>query len=397
MLRWLAEPPRRVAGGTGDRVTRAPDEECGRGAPGVLTAGARSTAGQRHVAQHEGMVGSPMAYAESKSFGRRGLVLAALGGAAAFGLSACGPDDDSTGRTPQRSQQPTTRDFKTAGGTTVEIPARPRRVVCTSYQMAAPLLDVGYTPAAAAEIPNLETFISGDVLTKYQALPSIGSWVEINIEKVLAAKPDLILVNGVPGYTDPLMKEYPKIAPALVLMAEKTSDWTKVAIQAADAVGRKAEAEKLRTQYTERAAGLKRDYADVLERTKWSMLYEVSYGEGQWSLLYPDGWIGVILQDIGVRFGHATMGQTGTGKAYSLEQLTLIDDSDVIVAQADNTGALVKPMRALTGKPGWENLQAVKAEAVFPMPNFYTVSYSSALAVLDTLEGILTKLRSRPS
>jgi iron complex transport system substrate-binding protein len=337
-----------------------------------------------------------MAYAESKSLGRRGLLLGAVGGAAAFGLPGCGPENEPTPAGRKTSQPPTTREFKTARGT-VEIPSRPRRVVCTSYQMAAPLLDVGYTPVAAAEIPNLETFVGGDVLKEYQALPSIGSWVEINIEKVLAAKPDLILVNGVPGYTDPLMKEYPKIAPALVLMAEKTSDWTKVAIDAADAVGRKAEAEKLRTQYTERAAELKSDYADVLERTKWSMLYEVSFGEGQWSLLYPDGWIGVILQDAGVRFGHATMGKSGTGKAYSLEQLTLIDDSDVFVAQADDTGTLVKPMQALTGKPGWENLRAVMAEQVFPMPNFYTVSYSSALAVLDTLEGILTKLRSRAS
>jgi iron complex transport system substrate-binding protein len=319
-----------------------------------------------------------MAYAESTSLGRRGLLLGAQGGAAAFGLPACGPDDEPSGRTSPRPKQPTTREFKTADGTTVEIPTRPRRVVCTSYQMAAPLIDIGYKPAAAAEIPHLETFISGEVLKKYQALPSIGSWVEINIEKVLAAKPDLTLVNGAPGSTDPLMKEYPKIAPSLVLMAEKTSDWTKVAVQAADAVGRKAAAEKLRTQYTERAAGLKRDYADVLERTKWSMLYEVSYGEAQWSLLYLDGWIGVILHDVGARFGHATLGKSGTGKAYSLEHLTLIDDCNLIVAQADNTGTLVKSMRALTGKPGWENLQAVRAEAVFPMPNFYTVSYGSA-------------------
>jgi iron complex transport system substrate-binding protein len=328
---------------------------------------------------------------------RREFLLGALGGAAGLALAACGgtttePDEAAPAKgAAGAASKPSTRVFKTASGP-VEIPAKPERVVCTSYQMAAPLIDVGYTPAAAAEIPNLETFVGGDVLARYKALPSIGSWVDINLEKVVAQRPDLILVNGVPGYTDPKLKEYAKIAPAPVLMAEKTSDWTKVAIDAADTVGRRAKAEELRQEYTERAASIKSTYQKVLEKTTWSMLYEVSYGEGQWSLLFPDGWIGVILQDAGVRFGKATTGKSGTGASYSLEKLSLIDDCDVVVAQADNTGKLVKAMQELTKQPGWANLPAVKADAVFPMPNFYTVSYSSALAVLDTLDGILEGL-----
>ena len=49
-------------------------------------------------------------------------------------------------------------------------------------------------------------------------------------------------------------------------------------------------------------------------------------------------------------------------------------------------------MQDLSGQSGFQNLKAAKEKHVFPMPNFYTVSYSSALAVLDTLEGILKKL-----
>ena len=334
-----------------------------------------------------------------RALARREFLLGAMAGAAGLGIGACGPattepSDAKTKAAADPASQASTRVFETASGK-VEIPAKPERVVCTSYQMAAPLFDVGYTPAAAAEIPNLETFIGGDVLTKYRALPSIGSWVEINLEKVIAQRPDLILVNGVPGYTDPKLKEYAKIAPAPVLMAEKTSDWTKVAIDAADTVGRRAQAEDLREEYLDRAASIKGAHAKVLAKTTWSMLYEVSFGDGQWSLLFPDGWIGVILQDAGVRFGKATKGKSGTGAAYSLEKLDLIADSDVLVAQADNTGKLVKAMQDLTKQPGWGNLPAVKANAVFPMPNFYTVSYSSALAVLDTLDDVLTDLGSR--
>jgi iron complex transport system substrate-binding protein len=339
----------------------------------------------------------------ARASGRREFLLGAVAGAAGLGLAACGgtttePSDSAAKGAPAKdaASEPSTRVFKTASGP-VEIPAKPERVVCTSYQMAAPLIDVGYTPVAAAEIPNLETFVGGDVLARYKALPSIGSWVDINLEKVVAQQPDLILVNGVPGYTDPKLKEYAKIAPAPVLMAEKTSDWTKVAIEAADTVGRRAKAEELRQEYTERAASIKSTHQKVLAKTTWSMLYEVSYGEGQWSLLFPDGWIGIILQDAGVRFGKATTGKTGTGASYSLEKLSLIGDSDVVVAQADNTGKLVKAMQSLTRQPGWANLPAVRADAVFPMPNFYTVSYSSALAVLDTLDDILGTLAAKAS
>nr|QEO73690.1 iron compound ABC transporter, periplasmic [uncultured bacterium] len=330
-----------------------------------------------------------MANRELRPLSRRTLLTSALAGAATLGLAACGSGGGTTA--PASNGSNAKRMFQTASGA-VEIPAAPQRVVCTSYQMAAPLLDVGYSPAAVAEIPDLETFISGDVLAKYKALPKIGSWVEINLEQIIAQKPDMILVNGVPGYTDPKMEEYKKIAPSPILMAEKTSDWTKVAIDAADSVGKKAEAEALRKKYTDRAADIKTKYAAALGKTKWSMLYEVSYGEGQWSLLFPDGWIGVVLQDAGVQFGSATAGKTGTGESYSLERLDLIADTDVIVAQADDKGNLVKAMADLGGQPGFQNLKAAKDKHVFPMPNFYTVSYSSALAVLDTLEDILKKL-----
>lgn len=330
-----------------------------------------------------------MANTELRPLSRRTLLTSALAGAAALGLAACGSGGGTTA--PASTGSNAKRMFQTSSGA-VEIPASPQRVVCTSYQMAAPLIDVGYSPAAVAEIPNLETFISGDLLAKYQALPKIGSWVEINLEQIIAQKPDMILVNGVPGYTDPKLEEYKKIAPSPILMAEKTSDWTKVAIDAADSVGKKAEAEALRKKYTDRAAEIKTKYAAVLGKTKWSMLYEVSYGEGQWSLLFPDGWIGIVLQDAGVQFGSATAGKTGTGESYSLERLDLIADTDVIVAQADDKGNLVKAMQDLSGQSGFQNLKAAKEKHVFPMPNFYTVSYSSALAVLDTLEGILKKL-----
>lgn len=333
-----------------------------------------------------------MAKTEFGPLSRRTLLSSALASAAAFGLAACGSGDESPSTSSTGTADPNAkRMLQTAAGP-VEIPASPQRVVCTSYQTAAPLFDVGYSPVAAADIPNLETFISGEVLTKYQALPKIGSWVEINTELILKQNPDLILVNGVPGYEDPKLGEYSKIAPAPVLQAAKTSDWTKVAIDAADAVGRKAKAEELRTKYLDRANGIKNTYAAALGKTKWSMVYEVSYGEGQWSLLFPDGWIGIVLQDAGVQFGTATAGKTGTGESYSLEKLNLISDSDVIVAQADNKGTLVKPMQELTTQTGFKNLKAATAGHVFPMSNFYTVSYSSAFVVLDTVEEILKKL-----
>jgi iron complex transport system substrate-binding protein len=323
--------------------------------------------------------------------GRRTFLLGAVAGAATLGAAACGGGSGGAGAAPASSAGGT-RMLRTATGGAVRIPASPRRVACTTHQTALPLLDVGYTPAGVGDVPNMDTFIAGPPLARYQALPKIGSWVEINLEQLATKNPDLIMGAGVPGWTDPKLKEFQKIAPTVVFTAQQTSDWTKVAIDVADAVGRRAQAEELRRRYLARAASIKSTYAGVLGKTKWSMVYEVSYGEGQWSLLYPDGWIGIVLRDAGVQFGQATAGKKDTGAAFSLERLNLLDDSDVIVGQAGADGKLVKMVQDLAGKPGWQNLKAVKAGHVYPMPNFYAVSYGSALSVLDTLEGILERL-----
>lgn len=332
-----------------------------------------------------------MTNTEPGSLSRRTFLWGAAAGAATLGLAACG-----SGESPATPTTTATgggkRMFQTVGGA-VEIPASPQKVCCTTYQTAVPLFDVGYSPAAVGDVPNLDTYIGGEVLGKYQALPKIGSWTEIDLEQLTLQRPDLIMATGVPGWEDPKLPEFKKIQPStVVFVAAKTSDWTTVAVDVADAVGLKPKAEELRKRYTDRSAEIKSRHAATLGRTTWSMVYEVSYGEGQWSLLFPDGWIGVVLADAGVRFGSASGGKTGTGASYSLEKLTLLDDSDVIVAQADHTGKLVKSMQDLTTQPGWSNLKAAKANQVFPMPNFYTVSYSSALAVLDTLEETLNKL-----
>jgi iron complex transport system substrate-binding protein len=281
-----------------------------------------------------------------------------------------------------------TRTFTGATGP-VEVPVSPQRVVSTDFYTAYALLDMGYPVAATVEATV------GGVFPEYQAayaaIPKIGSPQEIDYEQLVAQNPDLILGTLVPGLSPDLVDRLNTIAPTLLFEAAgEPGTWQERAVRAADVVGRRSDAEALRTAYEARATDIGGRFADVLARTRWALVRGGAEGTAQVDL--PNSWSGVVLGAVGARFGSVAAGKPGATTRLSYEQLGLLDDCDVVLHLVDTTGKLDANTERLLAQPTFQALRAAREGLVHPLPNYFVAHYRQGDAVLTELEGVLQKL-----
>jgi iron complex transport system substrate-binding protein len=305
-----------------------------------------------------------------------------LGGGLALGLlTACGASS------PPTATVPAMRTVDTVKGP-VQIPAQPRRVVCVDYFAAYDLLDVGFTPVGVLDIPS--AMLPPEYATSLQAITKVGTNREVNLEQVAQLQPDLILGFGL----EPDLSVYDRlaaIAPTALFPFKTSADWARLAEQFADAVGRTSQLTALQRQYQDRAAAIRSTYAGVLGRTRWDIAYAAA-SDGKYYLYYPDSNGGKVLADAGVQFGSAAAGKAGTFANLSFEQISQLDDADVIVIPVDNSGQPSAATKGLLDQPAWQFLKAAKVGQTYPLSRLFPTSYKAALALLDELEGVVKKL-----
>lgn len=314
---------------------------------------------------------------------RRGFL---AGAAATVVLAGCG------GAAQPGSSQQEQRTVATAQGQ-VKIPAQPRRVVCVDAWSTFALLDLGFKPVGVPqyEAANIlpEHLAAYDALPKVSTIPATSAPV-IDLEKIASLEPDLVLGTAKSLTDSAPYAKYRQIAPTVIFKTVTGAAWKDVAVQAAGMVGRRKDGEALRDRYQSRAASLRERHASRLRSTRWNIV--AGRGSGQWMLLLPQSFGGVVLADVGVRFGQASAGRTGTFQAFSYEQIAQLDDADALLVQTGNDGKQDAPTQALTQQPAWQTLKAVRSGHAFPLENFYVLHYKQALAVLDELDGMLSKL-----
>lgn len=297
--------------------------------------------------------------------------------AAAF-LAACGSGED------DGSEAPGTRTIETARGP-VEIPTKPQKVVTViNYAMNA-LFSLGVTPAG---VPD---GFAGSVLpaerAMYDAAEKIGAWDALDVEQVAALQPDLILGLEIDLNT-PIYDQLARIAPTVFFSLEGTSDWEKVTGEYADAMGLQAELDDLLDRYRARAEEVKAAHEAALSSKKFVMANAFETG---WVVWYPDASGAQVLGAAGVQWASASSGKTGNYAEYSLEQVNLLEDADVILIRASG-GVFNEGTNAFLATPTVQSLPAVKAGHVFPVANLFPMSYTQALALLDEADDILRQI-----
>nr|CEL19994.1 ABC-type Fe3+-siderophore transport system, permease component [Kibdelosporangium sp. MJ126-NF4]CTQ97218.1 ABC-type Fe3+-siderophore transport system, permease component [Kibdelosporangium sp. MJ126-NF4] len=310
---------------------------------------------------------------------RRGFLTAGTGIAALTVLGACGDSGDSGSTTPAPSE----RDVQTDKGT-IKVPAKAQRVVCADFYGAFVVADLGLIPVGVSGSGYDKT---GPLYApKLGKVPVVGDFTKPDPEKIAGTDPDVILRTI--DTDDALYKQLTGIAPTTVISFQKLL-LTEVTSRIGDILGRRAEADTLLAEYTKRTQEIKTKHAAVLG--KYTFTY-VQTASDTTFLSLGEKWTDTkVLMDCGARLAEPSKSQPEQVKEYSLEQLGVLAQSDVLLVPSTIDGADSPDNALLNNNALWKQLPAVKAGKVFPVLNG-TASLGTGLELVTVFDKVLTKL-----
>jgi iron complex transport system substrate-binding protein len=332
----------------------------------------------RSVASRRAFIGGGLAAA---------LTLAGCGGGSSEGAGS-GPGDEGSGA----------RVVQTVKGP-VEVPAEPTRVVSVYPSTVDPLYDLGVDPVGVYDIGSASE-ISPRYRARWVKAAKIGDDGELDLDKIAGLEPDLIVGADYEWNTN-YYGRLGKLAPTVVA---PSTEWREAAHLIAAAVGRFDRLAELQKELEQRSAKVRKEFASELDAFRWDLVQ--GGGEGGEYLLYgPDSGPGGVLGGAGVRLAPGSAGVTdGEDESFSavgvtggLEGVTngseidALEGAGVIGFYATFTGE-PKNENVLFGQPEFQQLEAVRAGRMVPLPDFLPDGYGDALALVGQLEAGLRTL-----
>lgn len=297
-----------------------------------------------------------------------------LGLGAAGLLVACGDDDGNAGGAAA------TRSVATDGGP-VEVPAEPKRVVAAIGSFETDMVAVGVMPVLTTTFAGPWVELDDDVVITENIPPTP--------EELARLRPDLIV-----GWTwvteEPSYDELVQIAPYVGLgESEATAgaayavgqynSWDTLFLSVADAVGRRAQGERLVADFEARID-------DLAARRAGEPPLRVArvefYDTGSFSYRGQNEDTAELMR----RLGLTVVGPDDSINEESLERLPEID-ADVIVVPIGG-GMPPEVFAEIEQNPLWQSIPAVQAGRVEPVDGelWPGLGYLWANALLDDLE-----------
>lgn len=234
-------------------------------------------------------------------------------------------------------------------GVAIKLPDDAKRVAAISYFGADVALALGITPVATTYM--VEGRNPDHLLDRLVDVPKIGQRASPNLELLAQAKPDLIV--AIKRYTEANAGKLEEIAPYLAVRLETPEDSERDLLLVAEALGNKAEGEKLVADFHAEFDALKTK-APKDRGVKY--LYFYGSGEAPWTF-YEDDVTASILTTLG---GVNVAGKNPTPEvpdntAFEMNlEAMLVADPDVIIVYDYG------PDRPFETNPIWSSLRAVQ-------------------------------------
>ncbi|WP_460962568.1 ABC transporter substrate-binding protein [Parasphingorhabdus pacifica] len=293
--------------------------------------------------------------------------------------AACGASDPGTsGDSPQEGERVVTHAM---GETTVS--EEPKRVVVLDTGELDSVLALGVKPVGAVA-PDATNSLQPYLAEKTKGVPTVGTIGSPNLEKITQLEPDLILSSKVRD--EDKYEQLSAIAPTV--FAETVGEpWKENFLLNAEALGKKAEGEKILADYKKRAAEIGKKVGNPAE-TEVSALRTTS-GDGTMRLYGEGSFIGTILKDVGFsRPANQRIDKTFT--EISREQIGQAD-GDLLFYSSYGSAAKQR-QDELVASSQWSNLGAVRDNKAFEVSDdrwFLGLGPLGANLVLDDLEKIV--------
>ncbi|QJS99500.1 ABC transporter substrate-binding protein [Streptomyces asoensis] len=232
-------------------------------------------------------------------------------------LSGCGDDGKDAGTGDAAAG---TRAITDATGRKVEVPVAPTKVVALSEPTLDAALALGITPVGATAgrgQQGVSTYLAG----KAAQAQVVATVAEADMEKVAALRPDLILLDETTAVKSEVSK-LQAIAPTVVT-AELNEDWKKAFTATADALNKKADAERILTGFDADVAAAKAKLGTnagaVVSVVRWQNGAPSVVGKGV-------GHVGSTLTSLGLTRPADQQGASaGHSEPVSLEKLSTVD------------------------------------------------------------------------
>ncbi len=228
-------------------------------------------------------------------------------------------------------------------------------------------------------------------VTKYCDYPpaakkkhKIGEFSKLNVEAIVAAKPDLVLATG--GVQKEVLGKLDDLAITVYAVDASTFDETVSNIKKIGTMtGAGDKADDIARDMENRAEKV-RDAADRAQsegEAKQRVFYEIFYEEtGVWTA----GQKGII-SDLIKLAGGANIGDLEKSDYYQFNLETLFrENPDVYLV---GSGAMSNP-GDVAGRPGWDNLEAVRKGRVYVINE--DLIYRTGPRLIDGLEAVFTDL-----
>ncbi|MDM9382401.1 iron-siderophore ABC transporter substrate-binding protein [Chlorogloeopsis sp. ULAP01] len=244
------------------------------------------------------------------------------------------------------------------------VPLNPQRVVVLDDVVLANAIALGVEPVGAVfdytasgiEIP---VFLQGKIdIDKFPSkLQSIGTQEQPSIEKIMLAKPDLILGFDYSSNYDTLSQ----IAPTILIPFDQAGSWEKHLLLIAEVLNKAQVAKKLLADYNQRIQKFKTAMGSKLENFQVSLAY--LWGEGS-SLITSDlknSFSGSILEDFGL--SRPPKQDIAPEHEYQIgisEEMINWIDGDVLFLFSNGDDNANRILKKLQQSPLWKQLKVVQ-------------------------------------
>ncbi|MCZ8519662.1 MULTISPECIES: ABC transporter substrate-binding protein [Paenibacillus] len=237
-----------------------------------------------------------------------------------------------------------------------EVPANPKRVVILTNEGTEALLSLGIKPVGAVKSWTGSPWYD-HIKSDMEGVTVVGEESQANLELIASLKPDLII--GTKMRQEKVYDQLKAIAPT-VFSETLRGEWKNNYRLYAEAVGKKAEGEKVIADFDKRIENFKAKAGDKLNQ-KVSV---VRFMAGKTRIYLQDTFTGIIFSQIGIKRPENKYKDTFV-EEITKERLPEVDaDMLFYFTYETGDGKAGQQEKDWLNDPLWKNLNVVKAGKV---------------------------------
>ena len=241
-------------------------------------------------------------------------------------------------------------------GTSVAVPAEPEKIVSLTPATTETLFALGAGDRVVASDDG------SDYPTEAAALPHVATFSSVDVEKVVALEPDLVLAGGL-GFTpaDAITRLRDLDIPVVVVYAPSVDGVLKDIELIGSATGTTVAATTLTSQMRADMGAV--SDAVSSQSPKPRVFYDVGYDDTTGAIYAPaaDSFLAEMVSMAG-----GDVITTGDPNTYELPLETLIDKDPQLIILGTNPFYSPTP-ESVAARRGWDALSAVRNDAIRPV------------------------------